>query len=147
MGLGGIGVTTGLIVSVMAPAGPVRSVRVTVGSVKKVRTNTGPVTGVGAATVLFVGSGAATGLYLWACCISLRWNFFLFLIAIYETDTGSVAGAIAVLTMKVGVTLGSVTMLRATTEPVAGIGVPAESVIGVGESAVLSSDSEVFSTP
>lgn len=78
---------------------------------------------------------------------SLRGNAFLFLVAIHGETIGPVAGTIAGLIVRPGMTAGSVAMLREATGPVAGIGVAAESITGVGGSVALSSDPEILSSP
>jgi len=57
-----IGVTTGLVVRIMAPTEPLRNFRVTRGSVKKARAIAGLIEGAQAATGLTAGAGATADL-------------------------------------------------------------------------------------
>lgn len=81
-----IGVTTGLVVRIMAPTEPLRNFRVTRGSVKKVRAIAGPIEGAEATTGLTAGAGATADLVegVWVITVLL-------------TGLGGTAGSLKVL--------------------------------------------------
>lgn len=129
---------------VAAPAWAIRSFTVTT-SVKIVRTTARPIAGAGEArgaivrvgaavgsimrvavtTGLITGVGTSTGLCLWTQCSSFEKNLILFLVTVLGTVSGLIAKATMGLTVRSGVTAGSVVMLPATTGPVQKLEVPA----------------------